>query len=58
MTNTFEQFKLQPYLLEAIDELNFKEPTAIQTEVITQVQSNRDIIGQSKHCPNSKTADC
>lgn len=48
MTNTFEQFKLQPYLLEAIDELNFKEPTAIQTEVITQVQSNRDIIGQSK----------
>ena len=48
MTNTFEQFKLQPYLLEAIEELNFKEPTEIQTEVITQIQSNRDIIGQSK----------
>lgn len=48
MTNNFEQFNLQPYLLEAIEELHFKEPTKIQTEVITQIQSGRDITGQSK----------
>lgn len=48
MTNNFEQFNLQPYLLEAIAELHFTEPTEIQTEVITQIQSGRDIIGQSK----------
>lgn len=48
MTNNFEQFNLQPYLLEAIEELHFKEPTEIQKEVITQIQSGRDISGQSK----------
>lgn len=48
MAKTFEAFHLQDYLLEAIEELNFKEPTEIQTEVITQIQSGRDIIGQSK----------
>lgn len=48
MTNSFEQFKLQPYLLEAIEELHFEQPTDIQKEVITQIQFGRDIIGQSK----------
>lgn len=48
MKNNFKQFNLEPYLLEAISELNFKEPTEIQTEVITNIQSNRDIIAQSK----------
>lgn len=45
---TFKDFNLEPYLLEAIEELNFKNPTDIQTEVIQQIQSNRDLIGQSK----------
>lgn len=48
MKSNFEQFNLEPYLLEAIAELNFKEPTQIQTEVITEIQSKRDIIAQSK----------
>lgn len=48
MTNNFEQFNLQLYLLEAIEELHFEEPTPIQTEVITEIQSGRDISGQSK----------
>lgn len=48
MKNNFEQFNLEPYLLEAISELNFTEPTEIQTEVITKIQSDRDIIAQSK----------
>lgn len=48
MKNEFEQFNLQPYLLEAINKLDFNEPTEIQKEVITHIQSGRDIIGQSK----------
>lgn len=48
MKNNFKEFGLQSYLLEAIEELNFKEPTEIQTQVINQIQSNRDIIAQSK----------
>lgn len=48
MKSNFEQFNLEPYLLEAISELDFKEPTQIQTEVITEIQTNRDIIAQSK----------
>lgn len=48
MKNKFEQFNLQPYLLEAINKLDFNEPTEIQKEVITHIQSGRDIIGQSK----------
>ena len=45
---TFKEFNLAPYLLEAIEELHFTKPTDIQTEVIQQIQSNRDLIGQSK----------
>lgn len=45
---TFKDFNLQTYLLEALEELHFKEPTEIQEEVITHIQSGRDIIGQSK----------
>ncbi len=48
MENNFKEFGLQSYLLEAIEELNFKEPTEIQTQVINQIQSKQDIIGQSK----------
>ncbi len=45
---TFKDFNLEPYLLEAIEELHFTKPTDIQKEVIEQIQSNRDLIGQSK----------
>lgn len=48
MSNSFKQFDLEDYLIEAIEELGFKEPTDIQREVITNIQSGRDIIGQSK----------
>ncbi|MDN6731803.1 MAG: DEAD/DEAH box helicase, partial [Atopostipes suicloacalis] len=36
------------YLLDAIEELHFKNPTPIQTRVINQIQSKEDIIAQSK----------
>lgn len=45
---TFKDFNLEPYLLEAIEELHFTKPTDIQKEVIEKIQSNRDLIGQSK----------
>lgn len=48
MENNFKDFGLQSYLLEAIEELNFREPTEIQTQVINQIQSKQDIIAQSK----------
>lgn len=48
MTNNFTDFGLQDYLLDAIEELHFKEPTPIQTQVINQIQSKQDIIAQSK----------
>jgi ATP-dependent RNA helicase CshB len=48
MANDFKDFNLQPFLLEAIEELHFKKPTEIQSEVINHIQSGEDIIGQSK----------
>lgn len=48
MKNNFKNFNLQEYLLEAIEELHFEKPTPIQTQVINQIQSNQDIIAQSK----------
>ncbi|MDN6195293.1 MAG: DEAD/DEAH box helicase [Atopostipes suicloacalis] len=48
MTNNFKQFNLEDYLLDAIEELHFKNPTPIQTRVINQIQSKEDIIAQSK----------
>ena len=48
MKNTFKDFDLQPYLLEAIEALGFTEPTDIQQEVITHIGEGLDIIGQSK----------
>src|SRR5699024_12441416 len=57
MKSNFEQFNLEPYLLEAIAELNFKEPTQIQTEVITEIQSKRDIIAQSKTRSEEHTSE-
>ena len=48
MNKTFKDFDLQPYLIEAVEALGFKEPTEIQKEVITNIEAGRDIIGQSK----------
>lgn len=48
MSNNFEDFNLQPFLQDAIAELNFEKPTEIQTEVIKHIQTGQDIIGQSK----------
>ena len=44
----FEQFNLQPYLLNAINALGFKEPTPIQERVIPMVMSGKSVVGQSR----------
>lgn len=48
MTHPFETFNLSPYLIEAITEIGFNEPTDIQKKVIPEVKKGRDIIGQSQ----------
>ncbi|WP_161878863.1 DEAD/DEAH box helicase [Alkalibacterium sp. MB6] len=48
MTHPFERFNLDNYLIEAISDIGFKEPTDIQEKVIPEIKKGRDIIGQSQ----------
>lgn len=45
---SFKEYQLQPFLLEAIDELGFKEPTEIQKNIIPLIQSKKSVIGRSQ----------
>ena len=44
----FEEYKLKPFLLEAISELGFEEPTEIQQKIIPLIQNNKNVVGQSQ----------
>lgn len=46
--NRFERFKFQPFIIEAIKELGFYEPTEIQEKMIPLVLKNESAIGQSQ----------
>ncbi|WP_028273702.1 DEAD/DEAH box helicase [Atopococcus tabaci] len=48
MEHPFEQYKLKPFLIEAISEIGFQEPTEIQRLVIPKINKGRDVIGQSQ----------
>lgn len=48
MVHPFERFNLQPYLIEAIQEIGFKEPTEVQEKLIPAIQKGRSVIGQSQ----------
>lgn len=48
MTQTFKQYHLQKFLLDALEKIGFKEPTPIQEAVIPLVQKEKDVIGQSQ----------
>lgn len=50
----FNEYPLKPFLLEAVDKLGFKEPTAIQKEMIPQILGGNSAIGQS-HTGTGKT---
>jgi ATP-dependent RNA helicase CshB len=46
--NRFERFKLQPFIIEAIQEMGFYEPTEIQERMIPIVLKKESAIGQSQ----------
>lgn len=46
--STFEQFGLEPEVLQAISEMGFEEPTPIQEKAIPLALSGRDLIGQAQ----------
>lgn len=48
MAHPFEQFNLQSYLIEAISEIGFQEPTDIQQQVIPKINKGLDVVGQSQ----------
>ncbi|ANU19283.1 DEAD/DEAH box helicase [Planococcus plakortidis] len=50
----FNEYRLKPFLLEAVKQLGFTEPTAIQKEMIPQIMSGNSAIGQS-HTGTGKT---
>lgn len=44
----FEHFELAPYLIEAVKDLNFNQPTEIQRRVIPKLKKETHLIGQSQ----------
>ncbi|TYR82385.1 DEAD/DEAH box helicase [Priestia megaterium] len=44
----FERFELQPFLIEAIKQLGFYQPTEIQERLIPSVLKGESVIGQSQ----------
>lgn len=46
-TKTFADFNLQPYLLDAIKEINFHQPTPVQEKVIPLILKGESVVGQS-----------
>lgn len=44
----FESYKLQPFIMEAIEELGFKEPTEIQKQIIPIIQAKKSVVGKSQ----------
>lgn len=47
MTASFEDFKLQPFLMQALTDINFRKPTAVQEKLIPVIAAGRSVIGQS-----------
>ncbi|WP_053364125.1 DEAD/DEAH box helicase [Bacillus sp. FJAT-27251] len=47
-TTKFEQYNFNPFILEAIKELGFKEPTEIQERLIPVIAKGDSAIGQSQ----------
>lgn len=48
MSHSFESLGLQPELVQAVQELGYEEPTAIQAQAIPALLAGRDILGQSQ----------
>jgi ATP-dependent RNA helicase DeaD len=54
---TFAEFSLSPDILRALDEMGYKEPSAIQTKTIPLILKNKDLIALAK-TGSGKTAAC
>jgi ATP-dependent RNA helicase DeaD len=48
MTIQFEDFKLRPELVQAINSLGYTQPTPIQEGIIPLMQTGRDVTGQAQ----------
>lgn len=46
--NSFNQFNLKNYILEALEEKNFKEPTEVQQKLIPVIMEGKNVVGQSQ----------
>lgn len=44
---TFNDFNLQPYLIKAVQAINFRQPTKIQQRVIPDIMAGQSVVGQS-----------
>jgi len=47
MTASFNDFQLQPFLMQALADINFKKPTKVQEKLIPVISAGRSVIGQS-----------
>lgn len=45
---SFKNYVLQPYIMEALERLNFKHPTEIQQKIIPLLLKKQSVIGQSQ----------
>lgn len=44
----FKDYNLQPFLMEALEELDFREPTEIQERIIPIITAGKSVVGQSQ----------
>ncbi|USS91244.1 DEAD/DEAH box helicase [Fructilactobacillus carniphilus] len=47
MSASFTDYHFQPFIMEALQELDFKKPTPIQAQVIPTIQHGNSIVGKS-----------
>lgn len=45
---TFKNFQFQPFIMEAIQDKGFMEPTPVQEKLIPMIKKGRNIVGQSQ----------
>ncbi|KRM74654.1 DEAD/DEAH box helicase [Secundilactobacillus collinoides] len=48
MSESFKDFGLKPFLMEALTELNFKTPMPVQEKLIPVIKEGKSVVGQSQ----------